>query len=163
MLNDSKRPSGLPLLERPAPESYWTSPRWRAVGSEVHVPDLIRFVDERVPDDARIALAITASDPGYVLLGPRLRRFDLLSAQASDAPGASWLFVSPLSRAGGAPRLCGAWERVRRRPTAGPRTGACAPAADAHRASRAGDGDRTRITSLEGWALPLSYTRVAKG
>ena len=78
VLNDSKRPSGLPLLERPAPASYWTTPRWRAVGSEVHVPDLIRFVDEQVPDDARIALAITASDPGYVLLGPRLRRFDLL-------------------------------------------------------------------------------------
>ena len=89
VLNDSKRPSGLPLLERPAPESYWTSPRWQAVGSEVHVPDLIRFVDERVPDDARIALAITASDPGYVLLGPRLRRFELLSARASDAPRAS--------------------------------------------------------------------------
>ena len=116
MLNDSKRPSGLPLLERPAPESYWASPRWRAVGSEVHVPDLIRFVDERVPDDARIALAITASDPGYVLLGPRLRRFDLLSAQASDAPEASWVFVSPLSRASGAPRLCGAWERSQEAP-----------------------------------------------
>ena len=116
VLNDSKRPSGLPLLERPAPESYWTTPRWRAVGSEVHVPDLIRFVDERVPDDARIALAITASDPGYVLLGPRLRRFDLLSAQASDAPGASWLFVSPLSRASGTPRPCGAWERSREAP-----------------------------------------------
>ena len=116
VLNDSKRPSGLPLLERPAPESYWTTPRWRAVGSEVHVPYLLRFVDEQVPDDARIALAITASDPGYVLLGPRLRRFDLLPAQASDAPGASWMFVSPLARANGTPPPCGAWERSRQAP-----------------------------------------------
>jgi hypothetical protein len=116
VLNDSKRPSGLPLLERPTPQSYWTTPRWRAVGSEVHVPDLIRFVDDRVPDDARIGLAITASDPGYVLLGPRLRRFEMLSAQASDVPGASWVFVSPLSRANGTARLCGAWERSREAP-----------------------------------------------
>ena len=82
----------------------------------MHVPDLIRFVDEQVPDDARIALAITASYPGYVLLGPRLRRFDLLSPQASDAPGASWMFVSPLSRASGTPPPCGAWERSRQAP-----------------------------------------------
>ncbi len=117
----------------------------------MHVPDLIRFVDERVPDDARIALAITASDPGYVLLGPRLRRFDLLSAQASDAPGASWLFVSPLSRASGtatALRCVGAKQRGAKRlgrvPAGAP------PLLTLTAASRAGGGDRTRITSLEG-------------
>ena len=111
VLNDTKRPSGLALLERPSPPSYWTAPRWRAVGGEVHVPDLIRFVDERVPDDARVALAITASDPGYVLLGRDLRPFSLLAAGARDAPRASWAFVSPGARGTAAPRLCGAWER----------------------------------------------------
>jgi 4-amino-4-deoxy-L-arabinose transferase-like glycosyltransferase len=111
VLNDSKRPSGLPLLERPAPESYWTTPRWRAVGSEVHVPDLIRFVDERVPDDARVALAITASDPGYVLLGRRLRGFDLIPPGVRDVPGATWAFVSPLARRRFSGQLCPAWER----------------------------------------------------
>jgi glycosyl transferase family 87 len=111
LLNDTKRPSGLALLERPSPPSYWTAPRWRAVGSEVHVPALIRFVDGRVPDDARVALAITASDPGYVLLGHGLRPFSLLAAGARDAPGASWAFVSPGARGSAAPRLCGAWER----------------------------------------------------
>ena len=30
VLNDSKRPFGLALLERPAPASFWTTPRWRA-------------------------------------------------------------------------------------------------------------------------------------
>ncbi len=32
VLNDSKRPSGVALLERPAPTSYWSLPRWRAQG-----------------------------------------------------------------------------------------------------------------------------------
>ena len=50
VLNDSKRPSGVALLERPAPASYWSLPRWQAQGDELHVPDLVRFVDTRVPD-----------------------------------------------------------------------------------------------------------------
>ena len=112
LLNDSKRPSGVPLLERPASASYWSMPRWRAQGGEVHVPDLIRFVDERVPPDARVALAITPSDPGYVFLGRGLdRRLDLLRAGATDAPDAAWAFVSPTGRSALAPRLCPAWER----------------------------------------------------
>jgi hypothetical protein len=112
VLNDTKRPSGLPLFERPAPASYWSTPRWVAVGSEVHVPELIRFVDERVPSDASLAVAMTASDPGYVLLGPGLdRRFELLRPSASDASGATWAFVSPSARRSLAPRLCDAWQR----------------------------------------------------
>ena len=113
VLNDTKRPSGVPLLERPAPASYWSAPRWRAQGDEVHAPALIRFVDERVPENARAALAITASDPGYVFFGPRLdRRLDLLGRGAVDAPKATWAFVSPSGRSTLAPRLCGAWQRL---------------------------------------------------
>ena len=109
VLNDSKRPSGVPLLERPAPASYFAEPRWSAQGREVFVPELIRFVDERVPVDARIALGITPSDPGYVLLGPGLRRFALASAEDVDRSLATWLFVSPSASA---PRLCAAWRRL---------------------------------------------------
>lgn len=118
VLNDTKRPSGLPLLERPAPASHWSTPRWQAQGSEVHVPDLIRFVDERVPENARIGLAITPSDPGYVFFGPALdRRLDLLRAGARDAPSAAWAFVSPAGRSSLAPRLCPAWQREAARPS----------------------------------------------
>ena len=106
VLNDSKRPSGLALLERPAPASYWTTPRSEAVGREVHVPDLIRFADERVPDDARLALAVTPSDPAYVLLGPGLRSFGL---HPPDVPGATWAFVSPHAAS---TALCAAWRAV---------------------------------------------------
>ena len=79
----------------------------------LHAPALIRFVDERVPENARAALAITASDPGYVFFGPRLdRRLDLLGRGAVDAPKATWAFVSPSGRSALAPRLCGAWQRL---------------------------------------------------
>ncbi len=113
ILNDTKRPSGLPLLERPAPASYWTQPRWLAVGSEIRAEELIRFVDDRIPSDAPLALAITPSDPGYVLLGPPLdRAFELLPAGAVDAPGAGWAIVSAGARTSLAPRLCKAWRPV---------------------------------------------------
>jgi hypothetical protein len=112
VLNDSKRPSGFALLERPARASYWTTPRFEGVGREAHVPDLISFVDERVPEAVRIALAITPSDPGYVLLGRRLRGFDLLADGARDAPRATWAFVSPGAQRVAAPNLCAAWERL---------------------------------------------------
>jgi hypothetical protein len=117
VLNDGKRPSGLPLLERPAPASYWTTPRWRAQGGEVHTPALVRFVDERVPAGARLGVALTPSDAGYVFLGPRLdRRLDLLPPGATDAPEATWAFVSPLGRSALAPRLCAGWRRLAARP-----------------------------------------------
>lgn len=116
VLNDTKRPSGVALLERPAPASYWTTPRWEGVGREVHVPDLIRFVDDRVPSGARLGIAVTASDPGYVLLGRGLRPFALLHGGETDAPGATWAFVSPLAGSTAAPRLCAAWRRLAERP-----------------------------------------------
>lgn len=118
VLNDSKRPSGVALLERPAPASYWGKARAQAQGSELHVPDLIRFVDERVPADARVALGLTASDAGYVFFGPRLdRRLDLLRAGATDAPRASWAFVSPSARTVRSAALCARWQRLAAEPS----------------------------------------------
>ena len=118
VLHDSKRPAGVALLERPAPASYWSQPRWLAQGSELHVPDLIRFVDQRVPADARVALGITASDAGYPFFGPRLdRRLDLLGETARDAPAATWAFVSPSARSAGLAEPCARWRRVAAEPS----------------------------------------------
>jgi len=118
VLNDSKRPSGLALLERPAPESYWSLPRRHAQGTELHVPALIRFVDERVPSDARVGLALTASDAGYPFFGRGLgRRLDLLGAGSRDAPDATWAFVSPAAASSAAPALCGRWSRIAAEPS----------------------------------------------
>jgi len=113
VLGDSKRPSGIALLERPAPTSYWSQPRWQAQGFEVHVPELVRYVDGHVPSDATLGLAVTPSDPAYVFLGRDLdRRLDLLDPGASDAPQATWAFVSPTARSQVAPRLCAGWRKL---------------------------------------------------
>ena len=118
VLNDSKRPSGVALLERPAPASFWSQPRWRAQGDELHVPDLIRFVDERVPSNARLGLAITASDAGYPFFGRGLgRRLDLLAAGSRDAPHATWAFVSPGAASSAPPALCDRWRPVAAEPS----------------------------------------------
>jgi hypothetical protein len=118
VLHDSKRPSGVALLERPAPAGYWSEPRWRAQGGELHIPDLVRFVDERVPAGARIALGITASDAGYPFFGRDLdRRLDLLTAGATDAQHATWAFVSPSARSVRKAALCARWHRLDAEPS----------------------------------------------
>ena len=112
VLNDTKRPSGLALLERPAPPSYFSEPRWRAQGREVFVPELIRFVDARVPSGARIALAITPSDPGYVLLGSGLRRFELVRVGVRDVPRADWILASGNAQTSARLTPCAAWRPI---------------------------------------------------
>jgi len=58
-----------------------------------------------------LSLAITASDPGYVVLGRALRPFGF---QPPDVPGATWAFVSPNA---GSPSLCAAWRRLGETPS----------------------------------------------
>ena len=150
VLNDTKRPSGLPLLERPAPASYWTTPRWRGRRERGPRPraDPVRRRARAVrrvarPRDhrerPRLRASRAATSPVRVARPRRLGRSgcELGVRQPGRARAA---------RHGSAAR----GSVSRSRPTAGPHTGACAPAADAHRGSRAGGGDRTRITSLEG-------------
>jgi hypothetical protein len=118
VVHDSKRPSGVALLQRPSPASYWLEPRWQAQGGELHVPDLVRFVDERVPVGARIALGMTASDAGYAFFGPGLdRRLDLLTTGAPDAEHATWAFVSPSARSVRNAALCARWHRLDAEPS----------------------------------------------
>jgi hypothetical protein len=115
LLNDSKRPSGLRLLEANSRQSYFTTPRWAGQGEEVRAAELTRYLDEHVPGNATVALAITASDPGYVFFGRGLdRRLVLVEGGIRDVPDATWAFTSPGL---GAPKLCdGAWDSLPERP-----------------------------------------------
>ena len=117
VLNDSKRPSGVPLLERPAPPSYFTEPRWSAQGREVFVPELIRFVDERVPADARGRARDHAERPRVRRSsGPRSTGASSRSAPARSTrrarPGRSSVRLPAAST-----RLCAAWRRLPVRPS----------------------------------------------
>lgn len=96
VLNDSKRPSGLRLLEPDPPTSYFRTPRWAGQGDEARAAELTRYIDAALPRDATVALAITPSDPGYVFFGRGLdRRLVLFESTARDVPGADWAFASP--------------------------------------------------------------------
>ena len=115
LLNDAKRPSGLRLLEPSDRQSYFTIPRWAGQGEEARVAELTRYLDEHVPGDATVALAITASDPGYVFFGRGLdRRLVLVGGSDRDVPGATWAFTSPI--AGASPLCDGAWRTLPERP-----------------------------------------------
>lgn len=115
LLNDTKRPSGLRLLEPAPPTSYFRTPRWAGQGAEARAAELTRFIDETLPTDAVVALSITPSDPGYLFFGRGLdRRLPLIDGSTRDVPEASWAFSSPLA---GATSLCpGAWDRLDARP-----------------------------------------------
>ena len=115
LLNDTKRPSGLRLLEPAPPTSYFRTPRWAGQGAEARAAELTRYIDQTLPQDAVVALSITPSDPGYLFYGRELdRRLPLIDGATRDAPEASWAFASPLA---GDVSLCpGAWERVAARP-----------------------------------------------
>lgn len=94
-----EKPTGIGLLNGSAPASIWGEPRWftetvvRAAGSERQV---LRTVEENVPADATIALAV----PGDVLLSPYFgrtfgRRVELVS-RSDDVPAtAGWLVLAP--------------------------------------------------------------------
>ncbi len=115
LLNDTKRPSGLGLLEPDTPRSYFTTPRWAGQGDEARAATLTRFVDETLPTDATVALAITPSDPGYVFFGPGLdRRLVLIDEETRDVPGAEWAFSS--SHVGELALCAPAWRRLPDRP-----------------------------------------------
>jgi len=84
-------------------------------GNEVFVPELIRFVDDRVRRRAH-RTRDHPERPGYVLLVPGLRRFELVRAGAGDAPRATWAFVSQSARTGRSGFFCSAWRKLRDAP-----------------------------------------------
>ena len=115
LVNDEKRPAGIRLLEPTRVASIWTTPRWVALSTDLHVSSLIRFIDTRIPANATVGLDVTASDPTYVFFGPKLqRRIELIDSAARDVRGAQWVFASP----GITLELCEQnWQKVAAKPS----------------------------------------------
>jgi hypothetical protein len=107
-----EKPSGLRLLDRSATVSVWDQERWQIQSQ--HEPALgpvLQFLDEEVPRDDSVALALGANDFGYPAFGPRLeRRVELVPFGSSAAEIATdWLVANP-DRAAEIDPTC--WRRV---------------------------------------------------
>lgn len=108
LANDSKRPSGLPLLAGNKPRSVWDTPRWTGVALRKDYDAPIRYLDHRIPDSATVALAITPSDPVYPFFGRGLDRRVMFVYPGDRDVDAAWAFVRP----GRKVSLCAAWKTV---------------------------------------------------
>jgi hypothetical protein len=96
LANYDEKPSGIF-----AGPSIWGDARWQAQtrNSEPEA-GVLRFVEERVPDDARLGVSHTADHWIHPFFGPRLtRHVTLVRADGGSAPpDANWLVLAPLTR-----------------------------------------------------------------
>jgi hypothetical protein len=120
LVNSLGKPTGVPLLAGDPGRSIWAMPRWEQRGILRSTPPerdevlTMRFVDERVPTDASLGIALTGNSFAFPYFGPRLTR-TLTIVDAGDVlPGdLDWLVASPARPLRG---CRDAWERVRRGP-----------------------------------------------
>lgn len=118
LVNALGKPSGVALLEGPARPSVWSLPRWEQQGLLRTTPterdeiSTIRYVEEHVPADARIGVALEANAFALPYFGQRLARQVSIVDDGDVVPAeVEWLVVAP-SRS---PDACAdAWAPARR-------------------------------------------------
>jgi hypothetical protein len=94
-----EKPSGLRLLEEDVPSSVWGLERWQTqsiVRNEM--TPVLRFVEDHVPRNSVVALALGEDDFGYPPFGERLdRTIELVPDRAPvrAVREAAWLVASP--------------------------------------------------------------------
>jgi hypothetical protein len=99
------KPSGL-FGERP----IWGDERWQAQTRLSGSSEVLRYVEESVPETAALGLALVGDHQIHPYFGPRLSRRVLLLPAAGGAapPQASWLVLAPRTRVRRCPE---AWRR----------------------------------------------------
>jgi hypothetical protein len=94
-----EKPSGLRLLAGNAPASIWSMERWQAQSVlRAEMTPVLELVEERIPHDATVALALHEDDFAYPAFGPHLeRRVELVPGEGAAGSGiaAEWLVASP--------------------------------------------------------------------
>jgi hypothetical protein len=98
LVHYAEKPSGARLIESTHVRSVWRMPRWEV--QSTHDPELApvwRYLDEQVPSDASLALALGPNDFGFPAFGPHLERHVTLVPNGSTARDirAGWLFANP--------------------------------------------------------------------
>jgi hypothetical protein len=132
LVHFDEKPSGLRLLENAGRESVWTTPRWRLQITGPGHGDLIRFADEHIPDEARIAIwpsptpsgGVLATPPPFPFLGrhPRITRTLVYARSPEQAAsrGAGWAILPVAAARACSPgwtttfTAAGAWAILRR-------------------------------------------------
>jgi hypothetical protein len=99
LVNSLEKPSGVRLFADRSTPSVWRMSRWQVQSlSRPGWASALRMLEESVPPDASVALAIGEDDFGYPVFGPQLRRrIELAPRRLRDAPltRARWLLTSP--------------------------------------------------------------------
>ena len=93
-----EKPSGIRLLEREdIPPAVWTMSRWEAQGFlRPEMWPVLEYVEETLPDDASVALALRGDDFGYPYFGSDVSREVKLAPRAGDGGiETDWLVATP--------------------------------------------------------------------
>ena len=97
LVHYAEKPSGVQLIAAAHEKSVWHMARWEV--QSAHDPPLAplwRYLDEDVPVDARLALALGPNDFGFPVFGPHLDRRIVLVPDGSSAraTAAGWLLAN---------------------------------------------------------------------
>lgn len=126
LVHFAEKPSGIALLQRNASPSIWGMERWEVQSlPRREMRGVLRFVEQRLPTQDMLALAVGENDFGYPMFGPRLERDIELVPEGSRGgmTETRWLVASP-TRAPEIDRACSrpvhggqeAWTVFRRLP-----------------------------------------------
>jgi hypothetical protein len=117
LVNSLGKPTGVGLLNGDPGRSVWTMARWeqqgilRSTPSERDEVFTMRFVEERVPGDASVGIALVPNSFGFPYFGRNLgRRLNIVDEGDSVPDNVTWLVAAP-SRSFRACRS--AWRRER--------------------------------------------------
>jgi hypothetical protein len=117
LVNSRGKPSGIELLRNDAPAGVWSMPRWQQQGllrptePERDEISTLRYVEENVPLDSTIGIALVGNSFGFPYFGPHLTRRVIVVDEHDTIPAAiTWLVTSP----GKAPLGCPAAWAARR-------------------------------------------------
>ena len=113
LANSLGKPSGLELLRGDARPGIWGMPRWKQQGilrptePERDEINTLRYVEDNVPLDSAIGIALVGNSFGFPYFGPHLTRHVVVVDEGDTIPTTiTWLVTSP----GKAPLGCpAAW------------------------------------------------------
>jgi hypothetical protein len=102
LVNSLGKPSGAGFLRGDPGRSVWSMPRWeqqgilRSTAPERDEVMTLRFVEEHVPEDAQLGIALSTNDLAFPYFGPKLTRQLTIVDEGDVIPARiDWLVASP--------------------------------------------------------------------